>query len=234
MPVIEEVMTVWVAGKGKLARELLSALDLGQGFQVLPWAGRDKHDEATKRSIVVHAGSGREIDALVRYCEQTQSVLLELATGSALEDMAPGFPLVMCPNTNILMLKFMAMLAANGAMFAGCNISLTESHQSQKTSTAGTALSLAKSLALPEGAVRSVRDPIEQESALAIPREHLGRHAYHHIAIKDGCCTLNFETRVYGDTPYADGVAKIVKAIRGRDLENRRYEVTEFITRGWL
>ena len=231
---MEDVMKVWVAGNGKLARELLSALDLGQGFQVLPWAGRDKHDKAATRSLVVHAGSGREIDALVRYCEQTQSVLLELATGSALEDTTPGFPLVLCPNTNILMLKFMAMLAASGSMFADCKISLTESHQAQKTSTAGTALSLANSLALPASAVRSVRDPVEQERVLAIPRQHLGRHAYHHIAIEDGCCTLSFETRVYGDTPYAEGVAKIVTAIRGRELENRRYEVTEFITRGWL
>lgn len=228
---MEEAMNVWVAGSGKLARELLNALDLGQGFQVLPWSSNDKH---AKPSIVVHAGSGREIDALVRYCEQTQSVLLELATGSALEDTVRGFPLVLCPNTNILMLKFMAMLAANGPMFAGYKISLSESHQAQKTSTAGTARSLAKSLGLPVSAVRSVRDPVEQEGVLAIPREHLGRHAYHHIAIEDGCCTLNLETRVYGDTPYADGVAKIVTAIRSRELENRRYEVTEFITRGWL
>lgn len=231
---MEEVTSVWIAGNGKLARELLNALDLDQGFQVLPWSGNDKHDKAAQRSIVVHAGSGREIDALVRYCEQTQSILLELATGSVLEDMAPDFPLVMCPNTNILMLKFMAMLVANGSMFAGCQISLTESHQAQKTSVAGTALSLAKSLALPVSEVRSVRDPVEQEGALAIPREHLGRHAYHHIAIQDGCCMLSLETRVYGDTPYADGVSKIVAAIGHRALENRRYEVTEFITRGWL
>ena len=231
---MDDVMNVLVAGNGKLARELLNALDLGQGFLTQPWSASDKRDDAAARSIVVHAGSGREIDALVRYCEQTQSALVELATGSVLEDTVPGFPLVLCPNTNILMLKFMALLAANGAMFAGCEISLTESHQAQKTSTAGTALSLAKSLALPASEVRSIRDPVEQEGVLAIPREHLGRHAYHHITIKDGCCTLNFETRVYGDTPYADGVAKIVKAIRGRELENRRYEVTEFITRGWL
>lgn len=231
---MEDVMKVWVAGNGKLARELLNALDLGPGFQVLPWSANDKHDEAAQRSIVVHAGSGREIDTLVRYCEQTRSVLVELATGSALERMTSGFTVVLCANTNILMLKFMAMLAASGAMFTGCKISLTESHQAQKTSTAGTALSLAKSLSLPASAVQSVRDPIEQESVLAIPREHLSRHAYHHVTIEDGCCTLNLETRVYGDTPYAEGVAKIVAAIRDRELENRRYEVTEFITRGWL
>ena len=228
---MQEVMNVWVVGKGKLARELLSALDLGQGFRVMAWSGSDR---PVTRSIVVHAGSGRELAELVRYCEQTQSVLLELATGSALENVAPGFPIVMCPNTNILMLKFMAMLAASGSMFAGYQISLSESHQAQKSSVAGTALSLAKSLALPASEVRSIRDPVEQEGTLAIPREHLGRHAYHHVAIEDGCCALSFETRVYGDTPYAEGVATIVVAIGNRALENRRYEVTELITRGWL
>ena len=71
--------------------------------------------------------------------ERTESVLIELATGSALRSRAPACPVVLCPNTNILMLKFMAMLHRGGSLFAGSRITVTESHQAGKTSAAGTA-----------------------------------------------------------------------------------------------
>ena len=45
---------------------------------------------------------------------------------------------------------------------------------------------------------------------------------------------MTLETRVYGDAPYAEGVAHIVAAVRERPLENRRYAIIEFIDNGWL
>jgi hypothetical protein len=42
------------------------------------------------------------------------------------------------------------------------------------------------------------------------------------------------ETRVYGDAPYAGGVAQIVAAVRQQALENRRYSILEFIDNGWI
>jgi hypothetical protein len=39
---------------------------------------------------------------------------------------------------------------------------------------------------------------------------------------------------VYGDAPYAEGVAKIIEAASGRELENRRYSIMEFVKNGWL
>ena len=69
---------------------------------------------------------------------------------------------------------------------------------------------------------------------LQIPPEHLGRHAYHQVLIEDGACSVTLETRVYGDAPYAEGVAHIVAAVRERPLENRRYAIIEFIDNGWL
>lgn len=223
-------MKLIVVGKGKLANELLTDLAPGT-LRVVAW---DARGADSTRAIVIHAGSGREIGDVVRYCQETHSVLLELATGSTLEGMATAFPLVLCPNTNILMLKFMAMVETSGALFKGYRIELTESHQAQKTSTAGTAVGLARSLGLEARDVRSIRNAKEQETVLGIPSEHLGRHAYHHISIEDGCCRLDFETRVYGDSPYADGVARIVAAIESHALDNRAYDVTEFIRNGWL
>jgi 4-hydroxy-tetrahydrodipicolinate reductase len=227
-------MQVIIVGTGKLATELLNASTAPNASPAVPWAQRG----APVRAIVVHAGSGRELPEVVDYCQATQSVLVELSTGSALEalvpTLVPAFAVVLCPNTNILMLKFMRMLAHSGHLFANYPIRLTESHQASKTSTPGTALSMAHALGLRECDVQSVRDPQVQQQALHIPPEHLGRHAFHRITIEDPACSITLETRVYGASPYADGVARIIEAIRSNALEARLYAVDELVERGWL
>ena len=224
-------MQVVVVGAGKLAQELLQALGVEEGCRPVPWAGQSQGAEP---SIVVHAGSGRELPAVAAFCEATRSPLIELSTGSALEHGTPAFPVVLCPNTNILMLKFMGMLERSGRLFHGHQIRLIESHQAQKTSVPGTAVGMAHSLGLQARDIESVRAADVQRDWLQIPEEHLGRHAYHQILIQDGACSLKLEARVHGDAPYADGVARIVAAVRARPLEPRRYSVMEFIANGWL
>lgn len=224
-------MQIIVVGKGKLATELLGSLAAGSATPVLPWA---QGVHTVQRSIVVHAGSGRELQAVLAYCAQTQSILIELATGSDLGTLAPCFPVVVCPNTNILMLKFMSMMEKCGPLFRNHHIELTESHQADKSSVPGTAVTIARALGLKDSDVRSVRDPALQETVLQIPAEHLTRHAYHQIRIDEGACSLRFEARVYGETAYVDGVARIVAAVQARQLENRLYSIMEFVDAGWL
>lgn len=224
-------MKVIVVGAGKLAKELLAALPSGDVGEVVPWAAEGLPAE---KSVVVHAGSGRELQAVAAYCAATQSPLVELSTGSTLEQAALGFPVVLCPNTNLLMLKFMAMLERSGHLFRGYRIGLIESHQAQKSSVPGTAVSMALALGLAPGDIHSVRDAEVQQRVLQISPEHLARHAYHQVLIEDGSCSVKLETRVYGDAPYADGVAHIVAGVRDRPLESRRYSIMEFIDNGWL
>lgn len=224
-------MQVFVVGSGKLAQELLGAVPSEGGREVVPWA---LEGQRTEKSVVVHAGSGRELQAVCAFCQSTQSPLVELSTGSALENTALGFPVVLCPNTNLLMLKFMAMLERSGHLFRGYRIGLTESHQTQKSSVPGTAVSMAQALGVAPCDIQSVRDPEVQGGALQIPPEHLARHAYHQVLIEDGACSVKLETLVYGDAPYAAGVARIVAAVQERPLENRRYSIMEFIDNGWL
>jgi 4-hydroxy-tetrahydrodipicolinate reductase len=200
-------------------------------IEVTEWANAR---ESAKPSIVVHAGSGRELDAVIAFCERTHSTLVEVATGSAIEHREVRFPVVLCPNTNILMLKFMVMMARSGDLFKGYKIQLTESHQTAKTSTPGTAVGVAHSLGLPSTEIRSVRDPVEQSQVLGIPEEHLSRHAYHHLEIRDGETSITLETRVFDKTPYAAGVARIIAALHAHPLESRLYNVIEFIENGWL
>jgi len=224
-------MNVFIVGTGKLARELLNEMQLGAGLEIVAW----RNDmSSTARAILVHAGSGRELPEAIAFCQQTSSVLIELATGSALETRVPGIPVILCPNTNLLMLKFMSMLSRSGELFKGYDIQLTESHQAGKKSTPGTAVAMAQSLGLPTEEIVSVRDPEEQSSALQIPAEHLGRHAFHRISMQDSVCRIAMETRVYGNSPYAPGVSKIVEAVHARELEKRGYAINEFIENGWV
>ncbi|KVF68523.1 dihydrodipicolinate reductase [Burkholderia sp. FL-7-2-10-S1-D7] len=225
-------MQVLVVGTGKLATELLGSHRLAPATcRVMAWSDPAR---GNVRSIVVHAGSGRELPAAIEFCRATGSPLVELSTGSDLETASHDFPVVLCPNTNILMLKFMSMLETSGHLFRDCHISVTESHQASKTSVPGTAVGVAQSLGVPAQDIHSVRDPAEQRDALQIPDDQLSRHAFHRIRIEDGACSLQFESRVYGASPYADGVSRIVEAVRQHELEPRRYSIVEFIHNGWL
>jgi dihydrodipicolinate reductase len=226
----EDVVVIVVVGSGKLARELLLELPALCTSPVFPWEQRPEGLPV----VVVHAGSGRELEEVVRYCRENGSVLVELATGSGIESLAQGFPLVLCPNTNILMLKVMSMLAASGPLFRNHPVHLSESHQAAKTSLPGTAVHLAESLGIPVPEIVSIRDPLVQEKELGIPPEHLGRHAFHRIEIGDESTRVVLETRVTGDAPYADGVSRIIAAIAAHPLEPRVYPVTEFVELGWI
>lgn len=225
-------MKVLIVGSGKLASELLNELIFAAPVVVERWNNRAS--TVKEPSVVVHAGSGRELDEVLGYCHDTNSILIELATGSEIECSPLTFPIVVCPNTNILMLKFMNMLAKSGSLFADYRINLIESHQSEKRSTPGTAVAIAHSVGLSAEDVISVRDREKQLRVLHIPPEHLGRHAVHSIVIEDGACRILFETRVYGSSPYAEGVSKIVTAATTHNLENKIYAIDEFVENGWV
>lgn len=211
-------MDIFIVGAGKLAMELLEQSPRFGGSRVRPWVERGS---GLGKSIVVHAGSGRELPHVCAFCAETGSALLELSTGSEVT-AASGFPIVLCANTNILMLKFMSMVRTSGHLFKQYAISVTESHQATKKSVPGTAVHIAESFGVDASEVRSIRDVESQ------------RHAFHEIVIEDGGCTVKLQSRVEGRAPYVDGVAAIVRAVSSHPLENRIYDVTELIECGWL
>lgn len=218
-----------IAGTGKLAHELLTRL----APEGRAWSDRDAVD-APQAQAVVHAGSGRELPEILRFCRERSVPLIELSTGTDVARLAQGVPVVVCPNANLLMLKFMAMLSRSGSWFRHESIRLTESHQAGKTSVPGTAVAMAASLGLSPQAIVSVRDPGQQALALGIPAGSLDRHAFHRIEIGEGDCRLRLETLVTGVSPYADGVRRIVEATLAHPLEPRCHDVVEFIDNGWL
>lgn len=216
-----------VVGRGKLAEELLHGLDSTSVDHVVRWEDRDSVE--CKPCIVVHAGSGREIDTVVQFCTRTGSVLLDLSTGdSKLPDMTK-FPVVICPNVNLQMLYFMAMIKQSSRHFRGQDIKITESHQASKSTKPGTAIYLARSLGLPENAIKSERDPKIQEDAIGIPSPFLDRHAYHQIVIRDAEVEIRLETRVLGKSAYASGLSKIIDIIALRRLDPGQYDIVDLV-----
>lgn len=224
-------MQVVVVGRGRLANELMQGLAGDARVELARWPVEGIGPGPAQ---VVHAGSGRELPDVLAWCARSGSVLVELATGSAVERSVPPCPVVLAPNTNLLMLQVMRMLAAAGPRFRGHRIRLIESHQASKTTVAGTAVALAASLGLDPAAITSVRDPALQRVALGIPDEHLARHAFHRILIEDGACSLTLETRVLGSAPYVAGVRRILQGLAGRRLDARVYPVHELLDAGWL
>ena len=226
-----EKFAILVIGRGKLAAELLDGLQSPAVSRVIPWDERDtlRND----RSIVVHAGSGRELDDGVAFCSKTDSMLFDLSTGGSRLPAAPDFPVIMCPNVNMLMLCFMAMVKQASGYFRGRDIRITESHQASKSTKPGTAIHLAQSLGVPEGEIRSERNPKAQNQALGIPPAYLDRHAYHEIVISDAEVEIRLQTRVLGKSAYASGLARLIELVSKRRPAPGCHDVVDLVTSGY-
>jgi len=225
-------MKIYVVGAGKLARAILSSDLSFPGCQIIEW---EKAPQTSKeKAIVIHAGSGRQLKECLEFCKQTKSTFIELSTGQDTANTEAGFPIIICHNTSILLLKTLAVFKSFGGHFDGYKISITESHQATKTTDPGTAYALANSLKFPVNKIVSIRDPEVQLNELGIPKEFLDRHAYHKIVIEDGTDQLTIETKVLGHNSYVQGVKRIIEAVIKHPLENRLYTVVELIEKNMV
>ena len=227
-----EKRKIVVVGSGKLASAVLSLSTAYPSGKVLRWDSECL--SPTEKVLLIHAGSGRQLNECFEFCSKTKSTLIELSTGLETEDMQPDFPLILCPNTSLLVLKMMSLLKANGHHFEGFDISITESHQAPKKTEPGTAFSFADSLKLPRDKVVSIRDTDIQEHKIGIPPAYLDKHAYHRIEIKDGHDEIVIETKVLGHDSYAKGVKAIIDTVSKQPLENRKYSVLDLIDKQLL
>jgi 4-hydroxy-tetrahydrodipicolinate reductase len=225
-------MKILIVGSGKLAKELLDGDYSSQPAQWIKW------DQAvtplTEKAIIVHAGSGHQLKECLDFCERTGSTFIELSTGLGTEKISPDFPLIICPNTSILLLKTLFALKSIAGYFRNYIITITESHQSAKTSEPGTALAFARILNVPVENIISIRDPEIQMRGLGIPEEYLNKHAFHRIQTTDGHDTVTIETKVLGHDSYVEGVRKIIDVVISHDFENRIYTVLDLIDANWL
>jgi dihydrodipicolinate reductase len=225
-------MKIFVVGSGKLANAILSSGISFENCQIVPW--EPTYNSINEKSIIIHAGSGRQLEECTRFCKRTGSVFIELSTGLETEQMNPDFTLIICPNISILVLKILNVIKLHGSYFEKDTVSIIESHQSSKTSKPGTAFSFADALKLPVDKIRSIREPLTQLNEIGIPREYLDKHAYHKITIKDGPDEVTIETKVLGHSSYTNGVKKIIDMVLKQPLEKRKYSVLELIDKNLL
>jgi hypothetical protein len=218
---------VLVVGRGKLANELLEGLSGDVISRVVRWENRS--DTSPASNIVVHAGSGRELADVIDYCTKTNSILFELSTADLAIPERINFPVVICPNVNLQMLYFMAMIKQSAGYFKGLPIRITESHQSSKKTKPGTAIYLAKSLGISECDIISERNPEQQQKAIGIPMEHLDRHAYHQIVISGPEAEIKMETKVLGKTAYATSLSEIIALVAKEELGTGHHDIVDII-----
>lgn len=69
-------MRIYITGSGKLANAILSSEEFRESSQVLKWL--PEYVGLNERAVVVHAGSGRELEACIEFCRKTGSVLIEI------------------------------------------------------------------------------------------------------------------------------------------------------------
>ena len=177
----------------------------------------------------MHAGSGRQQKECLGFCSRTKTVFIELSTGLGTEIIKPDFPLIICPNISILVLKTLNMIKTSSQYFENYEISITESHQSEKKTEPGTAIAFANSLKLPRDRIVSIRDAEMQQNLIKIPGEYINKHAFHKIVIKDGDDEVNIETKVLGHKSYVNGVKKLIEMVLNYKLENKKYMILDLI-----
>jgi 4-hydroxy-tetrahydrodipicolinate reductase len=227
-----ERMKIFVVGSGKLANTILTSNLSIQSCEIIKW--ETQYQTLNEKAIIVHAGSGRQQKECFEFCVRTKSVFIELSTGLGTEKIKPDFPLIICPNTSILLLKTLNMIKENGRYFENYKISITESHQSTKKTEPGTAYAFANSLKFPLDKIVSIRDREIQRNKIGIPKEYLDKHAYHKIVIKDGSDEVTIETKVLGHDSYANGVKTIIESVLKYSLENKKYMILDLIDKDML
>jgi len=216
-----------IAGSGKLSNSIQKYINKEKYKPLQRWSEFDK--DTDEKVIIIHAASGRELDDCISYCQKTGSVLIEMSTGSRIENIDVDFPAFICPNTSLLLCKLMRVIKLSGNMFKNNNVKIMESHQEEKKSLPGTAASFANSLQIPINEIISIRKK-EEQLRIGIDQKHLDLHAYHKIMINGNYDSeIIIETKVGGHQSYVKGLEKILDYIIANKLENRKYRLEDII-----
>jgi len=141
----------------------------------------------------------------------------EAAMRATVADGAPSTAYALiAPNMGKQIVALQAALEAAAATFpgafAGYTLSVTESHQSHKADTSGTAKANVAAFGalgapLPLDAIVKVRAPAAQVGEMGVPEGALSGHAFHTYRLVSGDGSVRFELQhnVCGRSVYAEG-----------------------------
>jgi 4-hydroxy-tetrahydrodipicolinate reductase len=225
-----------VIGGGHLSQYIRNRLiEIGKlsGVQIDAVENWDNLDDSKQKSILVHVGSGRQLNDVIKYSQKTNTPLIQASTGINYLESLPKrlrFILVEAPNLSIPIIKLLYALKQCGNLFSHYEVTIAESHQSRKTSLPATAKELAEALNMPVGKIKSVRDLQTQRIEYHVPEEYLDAHAIHIVNINEGSCKITIKTEALGYDSYLYGIVSIARAME--KLKNGSYFVTDLVDKG--
>jgi 4-hydroxy-tetrahydrodipicolinate reductase len=179
------------------------------------------------------------------YCKHKIPFVMGTTGGDrkALEEVVKNSEIsaVIAPNMAKQIVGFQAMMQYASEnfpnLFKDYTLEITESHQTGKKDTSGTAkamVSYFNRLGIPFTAeqIRMIRNPIDQKLAVGIPEEYLSGHGWHTYTLKSKDETVKFQFihNVNGRDIYAEGTIDAIRFLNKKFYqENQKGKVYSMI-----
>ncbi|GLJ05710.1 hypothetical protein SUGI_0023690 [Cryptomeria japonica] len=126
--------------------------------------------------------------------------------------------------------------------FSGYKLEVTESHQSSKVDTSGTAKAIVScfqrlGVSYDLDQIKKVRDRTEQIEKMGVPENYLGGHAFHTYSLTspDNTVAFQFQHNVCGRSIYAQGTVDAVLFLAKKvksNAEKRLYNMIDVLREG--
>jgi len=195
-------------------------------------------DEAPQNSVVFHVGSGKLFAETLQFCEKHSIPIIQASSSGVTLPPADQVKVAIIDSPNLGLaiaahLLVFEQLLGPMMQTLGVKATVTESHQSIKTSAPITAQKFAASLGNPPESVVSIRDRNRQKNEFGVPVEHLDGHAYHFIDME--ACGIDIRTtiKIHGRDPYFHGGLavgrKLVQQMERKELMPGICSVSKFM-----
>eukprot|EP01038_Epipyxis_sp_PR26KG_P011847 gene11847-15853_t len=167
-----------------------------------------------------------------------EQILNEFEIGANYAVIAPN----MAKQIVALQAALVEMVKRFPGSFVDYKLKVTESHQSSKVDTSGTAKAIVKELAVLNGQSFSIEDiekirTVNEQLNFGVPKNSLNGHAFHtyQLVSSDGSVLFELKHNVCGRTIYAEGTAdavKFIEKIRKDKPEKRLYNMIDVLECG--
>lgn len=213
-----------IIGNGKLSNGII---DNFYRYSDVPVKRYSENIETSRQTVFVHIGSGRQYHEALDIALINNSTFIQAATEKEISMEIPekgDFKFITAPNLDLNIVRLFYLLSFAGDLFSEEKVSITESHQKDKTSKAGTAIKIANYLKSSEESIISIRD---QKLQRKLNISNMNQHAYHEIKIGDNDSSVTLTTKIEGFIGYVKGLAQICASTES--LDDGIYEIEDLI-----
>lgn len=185
------------------------------------------HPNAANANVELYAANG------LSFVVGTTGADVQRMKDAVMKSLFSDTYAVIAPNMGKQIVAFQAMMKHMGeqfpGVFSGYTLTVTESHQSTKADTSGTAKAVVESLCamgvnrFTNEDIRKVRTKEESMSVMNVPEEHIDSgHAFHtyHLSSPDNSVHFEFQHNVCGRRVYAAGTVDAVQFLDARKRQS--------------